>query len=155
MKSTRRLAACLVTTVYVGLAQGTASISGRILSEEGCTLRATVTLNFAAARGYPAPPRRVLTGSNGTFTFSRLPAGRYVLCAQVPPAEAAPANSPYIDTCDWGSAQPPITLAAGQQLAGIVFTAPNGAWLKIRVVDLPSLGNPMDMASCRSIQRVG
>jgi hypothetical protein len=77
----------------------------------------------------------VFAGANGTFTFSRIPAGRYVLCAQVAPAEAAPANSPYIDTCDWGSAQPPITLAAGQQVAGIVFTAPKGAWLKIRVVD--------------------
>jgi len=94
-----------------------------------------VTLSFAAARGYPAPPRRILTGTNGTFTFSRLPAGRYVLCAQILPSEAAPANSPYVDTCVWGSTQPPITLAAGQQVAGIVFTAPKGAVLNLRVAD--------------------
>ena len=116
-------------------AQSTASLSGHILSEDGRTLRAAVTLFFAAPRGFPSPPRRVFTGTNGAFTFSRLPAGKYVLCAQVSSAEAAPANSPWVDTCVWGSPQAPITLAAGQQLAGIVFTAPKGAWLQVRVAD--------------------
>jgi hypothetical protein len=78
---------------------GTGSISGYVLSEEGRTVRASVTLSFAAARGYPSPPRRMFTGTNGAFTFSRLPAGRYVLCAQVAASEPAPANSPYVDTC--------------------------------------------------------
>src|SRR5664280_2321527 len=113
----------------------TASISGRVLSEEGRTLRATVTLSFASARGYPAPPWRTLTGTNGAFTFSRLPAGKYVLCAQIAASEAAPANSPYVDTCVWGSGQTPIALAAGQQVAGVVFTAPKGTWLQVRVTD--------------------
>lgn len=110
----------------------TGSISGHVLSEEGRTLRATVTLSFAGPRGYPAPPHRVLTSANGAFTFSRLPAAKYVLCAQVLASEVAPANSPYVDTCVWGSAQPPITLAAGQQVTGIVFTAPKGALLQVR-----------------------
>jgi hypothetical protein len=116
-------------------AQSTGSISGHILSEEGRTLRAAVTLSFAAPRGFPAPPHRVFTGTNGAFTFSRLPAGSYFLCAQIAAAEAAPADSPYVDTCVWGSNQAPIALAAGQQLAGLVFTAPKGAWLKVRVLD--------------------
>jgi hypothetical protein len=106
-----------------------------VLSEEGRALRATVTLSFAAARGYPSPPRRMFAGTNGAFTFSRLPAGRYVLCAQIAASEPAPANSPYVDTCVWGSAQTPITLAAGQQVGGIVFTAPKGTWLQVRVAD--------------------
>jgi hypothetical protein len=114
---------------------GTASLSGYVLSEEGHTLRASVTLSFAAARGYPAPPHRVLAGSNGAFTFSKLPAGKYVLCAQVTASEPGPANSPYVDTCVWGSGQTPITLAAGQQVAGVVFTAPKGTWLQVRVAD--------------------
>jgi hypothetical protein len=54
---------------------------------------------------------------------------------QVAPSEVAPANSPYVDTCVWGSGQAPLTLAAGQQIAGLVFTAPKGALLKLRVVD--------------------
>ncbi|HLH18211.1 MAG TPA: carboxypeptidase-like regulatory domain-containing protein [Bryobacteraceae bacterium] len=113
----------------------TASLSGHILAEDGRTLRAAVTLSFAGPRGFPSPPRRVFTGTNGAFTFSKLPAAKYVLCAQVSAAEPAPANSPWVDTCVWGSPQAPITLAAGQQLAGIVFTAPKGAWLQVRVVD--------------------
>ena len=113
----------------------TGSISGSVLSAEGRTLRATVTLSFAEAQGYPAPPWRTLTSTNGTFTFSRLAAGRYVLCAQVAPSEPAPPESPYVDTCVWPAAQPPITLAAGQQTAGIVFTAPKGTLLKVQVAD--------------------
>jgi hypothetical protein len=114
---------------------GTGSISGHVLSEDGHALHATVTLSFAAARGYPAPPRRVLTGSNGAFTFSKLPASKYVLCAQVAASEPAPANSPYLDTCVWGAGQTPITVAAGQQVGGVVFTAPKGTWLQVRVAD--------------------
>lgn len=57
-----------------------ASISGRVVSEAGASLRANLTLSFAAALGYPAPPRRVTTGTNGAFVFSKLPAERYVLC---------------------------------------------------------------------------
>ena len=114
---------------------GTGSISGHVLSEQGLTLRASVTLSFATARGYPSPPHRALTGSNGSFTFSKLPTAKYVLCAQVAASEPAPANSPYVDTCVWGSGQPPIALAAGQQVAGIVFTAPKGTWLQVRVAD--------------------
>jgi hypothetical protein len=113
----------------------TASLSGRVLSEEGRALRATVTLKFAAARGYPAPPRRARSDANGNFSFSKLPPGTYKVCAQVATSEAAPANSPYIDTCDWPSGQPPITVAAGQQVTGVIFTAPKGAWLKLHAAD--------------------
>jgi len=127
--------AALVPDGAIAQSSAAGSISGRILSEEDRALHATLTLSFAAARGYPAPPRRVLTGTNGTFTFSRLPAGKYALCAQVAVLESSPANCPYVDTCAWGSGQSPIDLAAGQQLAGIVFTAPKGAWLNVRVAD--------------------
>ena len=127
----------LLVCTHVAFAQsaGTGSISGHVLSEDGHALRASVTLSFAAARGYPAPPRRVFTGANGAFTFSKLPAAKYVLCAQVAASEAAPVNSPYVDTCVWGSGQAPITLTAGQQVGGIVFTAPKGTWLQVRVAD--------------------
>jgi hypothetical protein len=132
-----RLTLASLACLQAALAQTPAagSISGSVLSEDGRSLRATVTLSFAAARGYPAPPWRTLAGANGTFTFSRLPAGRYVLSAQVAASETAPANAPYVDTCVWPSGQPPITLTAGQQVAGIVFTAPKGALLNVRVAD--------------------
>jgi hypothetical protein len=40
-----------------------------------------------------------------------------------------------VDTCVWPSAQTPITLADGQQVGGVVFTAPKGAWLQVHVAD--------------------
>ena len=98
-------------------------------------MRATVTLNLAKPPGYPSPPRRTSTDTYGAFSFTHLPANQYVLCAQISSLEPAPADSPFVDTCLWPQAQAPITLTAGQQLTGIVFTAPYGAWLKVRVVD--------------------
>ena len=128
-------AGLLLAQIALAQSPPTASLSGRILSDDGRTLRATVMLSLAGARGFPAPPRRTLTDTNGAFTFARLPAGKYALCAQISAAETAPANSPYVDTCAWGSGQDPTTLADGQQLTGVVFTAPKGAWLQIRVAD--------------------
>ena len=113
----------------------TASLSGRVVAEDGRSVRATVTLSYAAAKGYPAPPRRVYSDSTGAFSFTRLPADRYTLCAQVDAAETAPANSPYVDTCVWPTAQTPIALTAGQKLTGVVFTAPKGAVLSLHVLD--------------------
>ena len=86
-----------------------------MLFDSGRTLDATVTLSFADPRGHPAPPRRVATGSNGSFSFSRLPAARYVLCAQVADADTPPADAPLVDTCVWPTTQPPIIVGAGIQ----------------------------------------
>jgi hypothetical protein len=133
------IVALLVAHLATAQTVATGSISGHVVSEQGLLLRATVTLSFASARGYPAPPRRVLTGSDGAFSFSHLAAGSYALCAQVLASEPAPANSPYVDTCVWGSGQAPVTLATGQQLAGIVFTAQKGAWLQVHVSDPDSV----------------
>ena len=137
MKARILIAVAAVVAANVAAAQNisVASISGRIVSETSLPLRATMTLSFAAARGYPAPPWRVRTNSTGAFTFSKLPAGSYSLCAQVASAEAAPANSPYVDTCLWGSGQAPITLTAGQQVTGVIFTAVKGALLSVHVAD--------------------
>ncbi len=113
----------------------TASLSGRVAAEDGHAVRATVVLSFAGARGYPSPPRRAITGTNGAFAFSKLPPGKYAICAQVAATEAAPANAPFIDTCSWGSSQAPVIVTAGQQVTGVVFTAPKGAWLNVSVAD--------------------
>jgi len=129
------IAALALAPIALAQTPANGTISGSILSEDARALHATVTLSLAAAQGYPAPPRRVFTGTNGAFTFTKLPAGKYVLCAQVSASEVAPANSPYVDTCVWRSGQAPITLAAGQQVAGVVFTAPKGTLLQVRVAD--------------------
>jgi len=126
------------------------SISGRVVSESGGALSAIVSLQPAAARGFPSGSRRVLTVQNGSFQFQRLPAGRYLVCAQIPQSESAHTAAPFLDTCVWGSAQAPISVATGQQVEGVTFTAPRGTLLQIRVVDpeqvlpqaLPAKGPP-------------
>jgi len=121
-----------------GMAQssGTGSISGRVVSDDGHTVHAIVSLQFAAARGFPSATRRVFTDNNGSFTFTRLPAAKYTLCAQVPELESAhPATTPFLDTCVWGSNEAAISVSTGQAVAGIVFTAPKGSWLQFRVND--------------------
>ena len=125
----------ILSQVTFAQSPSTAGLSGRVFSETGRTLRATVTLSFADPRGYPAPPRRIATGATGAFAFTKLPAARYVLCAQVADADVPPADAPLVDTCVWPTTQPPIVLATGQQLAGINLTVPKAALLKIHVDD--------------------
>jgi len=114
-----RVIVSLLVLVAVGIAiaqaSNSASISGRIVSVTALPLRATVALSFAAARGYPAPPWRVRTNSTGAFTFSKLQAGSYSLCAQVAPAETAPANS--LHCCEGRAAQRPCG-RSGRGVAG-------------------------------------
>lgn len=127
----------LTVLARASLAQvaGTASISGRVLSPAGQPLRAIVSLRYAVSRGFPSASQRTFTAQDGSFSFQRLPPGQYQACAQVPQSEGARSAAPFLDTCAWGSGQTPITLSAGQQLAGITFTAPNGAPVQIRVND--------------------
>ncbi len=138
--------------VRAGFAQsaGTASISGHVFSAAGHGVRAIVSLQFAAARGFPSAAPRTLAAQDGSFTFQRLPAGQYLVCAQIPQSEGARSAAPFLDTCAWGSGQAAVKLAAAQQLTGVTFTAPNGALLQIRVNDpgqvlpqsLPANGPP-------------
>lgn len=135
----KHCAICLfLTAIQAGLAQTavTSSIAGRMLSEDGRTVRGIVSLQFAAARGFPSPTRRNLTGPDGSFSFAKLPAGTYSICAQILDLEAQqPAVTPFLDTCSWGSVHPLITVAAGDHITGLAMTAPKGTWLKIRVAD--------------------
>ena len=116
-------------------ATGTSSISGHVLSTAGHSVRAIVGLRFTAARGVPTRTHRTLTAQDGSFTFQKLSAGQYQLCAQIPQSEAARSALPFVDSCSWGSNNQPITVAAGQQLTGVNFEAPNGTYLQIRVND--------------------
>ena len=120
-------------------AQSTGSISGQVAGEDGRALRATVMIHFAEARGFPSPTRRTMTDGYGKFTFSQLESGRYTICAQVSEVEPAPAESPWVDTCDWPTPLPPVTLADGQHATGIRFTSPKGVLLELRVADPESV----------------
>lgn len=117
---------------------GTASVSGRIVAadapEKGVR-RVTVTLG---AGDQIKIPMNTVTDDAGRFTFSGLPAGTYILMA----------NRPGFVPSTYGTKTPtptpgqgaPITLADGQQLAGIVMPMLHGAAIS-GVVRFPS-GRP-------------
>jgi len=112
------------------------SIAGRVVTETGQTVRAIVTLQPAAALGYPSGHlRRAFASSNGAFSFGGLKPGKYAVCTQIPASEAPRSSAPFLDTCEWGSTAPPIQVAAGKQVSGLAFTAPKGAVLQIQVND--------------------
>ncbi len=114
----------------------TGSITGRVISEDGRSIRAVVSLQPAVAPGYPFPTRRTFTKLDGSFTFAKLPATAYKICAQIPASEAQqPSVTPFLDTCAWGSTHPQVPVAAGVHVTGLVLTAPKGAWLKLRIAD--------------------
>lgn len=137
-----RAKACISLCACAGLAHwvvaqtALGSISGRVVSESGLTVRAVVTLQPAIALGFPAGhAHRVLAASNGAFTFGSVRPGQYNICAQIPASEASPSAAPFLDTCEWGSSHAPVGVASGQQVTGVSLTAPSGAVLQIQVAD--------------------
>jgi len=125
----------LAPVVFAQTTNTAASISGHIVSPAGHAVRAVVTLEPTGPRGVPTRSRRTMTAADGSFTFQHITAGKYQICAQIPETEAPRSALPFLDTCSWGSANSAVTVAAGQQLTGVKFTAPNGTWLQIRVND--------------------
>ena len=128
--------ACLCRFIKLCSKLSTGSIAGRVISEDGQSLRAVVSLQPASAPGYPFPTRRTFTKLDGSFSFAKLPATAYKICAQIPTSEAQqPSLTPFLDTCAWGSTHPQVPVAAGGHVTSLVLTAPKGAWLKLRIVD--------------------
>jgi hypothetical protein len=86
----------------------------------------------------PAVGEAVVRGTsafvNGTFSIAGLPAGEYVLCAEVP-------GEPYLNPCKWSSSVK-LTLASGTvQRPALVLK--KGVFLKTRINDPKSLLPPI------------
>ena len=82
--------------------------------------------SLAPAPGETFAQGATSTGPDGTFALANLPAGDYLLCADVP-------SMPYLDPCTW---QQPVrvTISAGKtstQTLGLTL----GVFLKVRVND--------------------
>src|SRR6185295_1814354 len=98
--------------------QNTAVISGAVTVEGGGPLRrARVSITAPELRG----GRTTMTGDQGQFTFSALPAGRYTITASKPS---------YIDT-PFGAKKPgrpgtPVQLGAGGKVEHADIMLPRG-----------------------------
>lgn len=121
-------------------AEGTARISGRVVTTDTGrpVKRARVLLNASELPG----GRGALTNEDGSFEFTGLPAGRYILAAS---------KSGFV-TLAYGQRRPlqpgtPLQLQEGQQLTGVEFRLPRGSVVAGRIYD--EAGDPLPGATVR------
>jgi protocatechuate 3,4-dioxygenase beta subunit len=139
-------AARQVRDTRVMAAAGTATISGRVVRDDGTDQpirRARVSLRAADTRVDHA----VMTDDDGRFMLSNLPAGRYSLTATKPA---------YVTTF-YGSRRAgrgpgvPVALTDGAALDDVLLRMPRGAVVSGRVTD--EFGQPMPDVGVRIVQR--
>jgi hypothetical protein len=147
LSSTVLLTACALAQAPFG------AIEGSVTAEDGAPLAGAVVsyaritrLVGPAARARPAPGEAVVRSSissdtNGAFAVSNLPAGEYVLCAEVP-------SGPYLNPCKWSSS-PKVTIGAGA-LHRPALVLKRGVFLKVRVNDPRGLLPPVTNDASRA-----
>jgi protocatechuate 3,4-dioxygenase beta subunit len=112
-------------------ATGTSTIRGRITaSDTGQPLRNVQVRVIAMTPTTLGEPRAAVTGDDGRYELTELPAGRYQLNAS---------KGSYVDV-QYGQRRPfergrPIELTAAQTLSDVDFVMPRGAAIEGRVVD--------------------
>ena len=106
-------------------AQGTASISGTMIGDDGATLAGIVTIHRMVP---PLASGRVEAGKDGSFTISNLPAGTYAVCATVQ-------GRRYMDPCAWSAAPTTVQVSAGQAVTGYQLTLNKGEPVQVRLND--------------------
>ncbi len=124
----------------------TASISGRVFDNQGERIPAIVTA-VAGPSIFSA-----LTGSDGAFLLSGLPAGTYSLCAAPtiatwnadPLRRREPVADPFVDSCsslDHRSQK--VAVTTGEKFSGASVSLLRGKYVTVRINDpqklLPSL----------------
>ena len=126
----------VVLLITPAIAQNTASISGRVLDENGAAVDAMVS-----ASGPSALLRRVSTLPDGTYTIASLPPGNYLLCAEA--TMDRPDIDPFVNSCLWLKPDsPPLQLAAGKSLTGVSIPMQRGHRFVVRVNDPAKLLPP-------------
>lgn len=118
---------------------GNSTISGRVISAEGAPLRRTQVM----LAGAPVGGRTTQTDSDGRYSFTALPAGRYTIRAS---------RGGYVNLA-YGQRTPsepvrPVELAEGQALSGVNIVLPRGGAITGRVVD--EFGEPMLQAQVQA-----
>lgn len=120
-------------------AQDTASLAGSVVDEANNPVAGAQVIcrglqkfvRDPAWRLVPVGPfvsRSVVTGSDGRFLASGLPAGEYRLCAiRLLPNQ--------LNSCQWGGASPAIPVPAGQAVTGQKLTLRTGTLITLEVQD--------------------
>lgn len=121
---------CVLAASAGAQTNGTALLAGKVVSQSGRALRATVVLQPL----FRASVRSVPTTLTGAYQFSQISPGKYRICAQAPADQTSP-SEPFLDACDWAMAEGPFELYPGQSMTEFQVTVPGGALLQIQVND--------------------
>jgi hypothetical protein len=132
------------------LSQAPAAMRGSVTAEDGKPVSGAVVRyrriarlrqvgnHFEVAQGEAVMSRSTSSDPNGAFAALDLPAGEYLLCAEVPAAA-------YLDPCKWSTSLK-VTVSAGT-LAMPALVLKKGVFLRVRVNDpaglLPTQVGPM------------
>ncbi len=136
----------ITATVHVVGPEDVGSISGQVLNEDGEPVPGARVLVID-----PAAPRPVAGGradESGAFTIKGVPAGTFALRAAAP-------GTPYADEFYENATGPdeatPVTVEAGAEVTGIVFSLPVGGSISGQVTDED--GNPIADGHVEAVNR--
>ena len=142
---------CTLAAVLLSLAGSafpqtalTGTISGQVIGTDARPLMAGIVANGV---GGARASGRAQSDKTGSFTIRNLPAGTYMLCADVP-------GGGYLDPCAWESVLPTAQVNAGQTTAGYRLLLKQGGRLQVRVNDPAGLLVPAAAARPASNQVV-
>jgi hypothetical protein len=120
----------------VGLsAQTASSMSGTLKDTGGAPVAKALVTAYLQAKstdGKFPPVFNTTTGSDGSFTFTGLVAGTYLLCAERP-------DIALLNPCFWAAKKTNATVPAGGSATGVSLVAEKGVAINIRVNDSKGL----------------
>jgi len=108
-----------------------AVVTGKLTTSDGLGV---VGLVMLASTSIPYH-QRILAAGDGSFRFSDVPAGRYVICAHIPQLYQREVDRPYVDSCVWREFAQTVAVSDGQQLAAVSLIATVAHVLRVRVDD--------------------
>jgi hypothetical protein len=131
MRSIGSYLLCNALSASFLMAQGTASIRGRVeLDDGGVISGATVVAVRASATTRSPGPVQFFdsTRSDGTFAFTSLEPGTYKICAQAP-------GTPYVNECLWDLDPLLATVGTDVRSPEVVLRLKRGVPVDVRIED--------------------
>jgi hypothetical protein len=126
----------LLLAVLAAIGQtGTASIQGTV-PDAKTQKPIPAALVIANRAGAPPFTKNTKSGGDGAFRIDGLTAGNYSLCVEA-------SGDQYLDPCQWNSGPTTVTLASGQNAAGISLNLTAASVLNVEVQDAQNVLSQM------------